>query len=269
MPSPIGLLTTAVVADPARPRITWYDDASGERVELSGATLQTWVAKTAHFLAGDLGVGAGSRVSVDLPLHWTAAVWWLAVDAVEAQLLGPADDVAGPPDVAVVGPAALAAPPEAGELVAVSLNPMGAPFVDALPPLVHDFSVEVRTQPDHFPFPRGRDTPDGRAAVELARTWRLGAGDRLLVVGGALDHVQPLPGLLAPVLLAPLAADASVVWVRNPARPSDVQRAVAEQVTAVVDVPGDADPQGTSVPTTQPASAWPRTIRTLHHPPVS
>lgn len=260
MPSAVGLLVAAVTADPARPRITWYDDASGERVELSGATLQTWVAKTAHFLAGELGAAAGSRVSVDLPQHWTAAVWWLAVDAVEAQLLASAEDAAGPPDVAVVGPDRLSAPPEAGELVAVSLRPMGAPFVDALPPLVHDFAVEVRSQPDHFPFPTGRDTRDGRAAVELAGRWRLHPSDRVLVVGGALDHPQPVPDLLAP-----LAAGANVVWVRNPARPIDVQRAVAEQVSAVVDVPNGADPE----PPPGSAPVWPSGIRTLHRPSVS
>ena len=65
-------------------------------------------------------------------------------------------DASGPPDVAVVGPDRLAALPEAGEVVAVSLRPMGAPFADALPPLVHDFAVEVRSQPDHFPFPARR-----------------------------------------------------------------------------------------------------------------
>ncbi|HET6211502.1 MAG TPA: TIGR03089 family protein, partial [Micromonosporaceae bacterium] len=41
-----ALLARAVAAEPARPLITYYDDATGERTELSAATLANWVAKT-------------------------------------------------------------------------------------------------------------------------------------------------------------------------------------------------------------------------------
>ena len=128
MPSTVDHLLAAVAADPSRPRLTWYDDATGERVELSGATLQTWVAKTTHLLDGELGVAAGSRVAVALPRHWTAAVWWLAVDAVGASLVvaDPAVPVADPVDLVVVGPDLVADPGDAAEVVAVSLRPRGA-----------------------------------------------------------------------------------------------------------------------------------------------
>ena len=43
-------------ADPARPRITHYDDAAGSRIELSGATLTNWAAKTANWLRDELDV---------------------------------------------------------------------------------------------------------------------------------------------------------------------------------------------------------------------
>jgi len=228
-------------------------------VELSGATLRTWVAKTAHFRSGDLGVVPGSRVLVDLPLHWTAAVCWLALDAVGAELLQPDDG--GPVDVAVVGPEHLDRPPDADEVVAVSLRPMGAPFADPLPALVHDFSVEVRNQPDDYPFPAGPDTADGRAGERLAQHWQLERSDRLLVLGDEAHRPSPVRDLLAA-----LAADASVVWVRNPAVPVDVERVVAEQVTAVVDVvaavPGAGGP-GTTTTT------WPGGIRVLAGPSVS
>ena len=62
-------------SDPVGPRITYYDDATGERIELSTVTLANWAAKTANLLRDELGAGPGSRVAVLLPAHWqTAAV---------------------------------------------------------------------------------------------------------------------------------------------------------------------------------------------------
>ena len=49
--------------DPTRPLLTWYDDATGERTELSGATLANWVAKTANLLVDGLGLGPGDRAA--------------------------------------------------------------------------------------------------------------------------------------------------------------------------------------------------------------
>ena len=56
--------------NPAGPRITYYDDAIGERVELSTATLANWAAKTANLLRDELYAGPGSQVAVLLPAHW-------------------------------------------------------------------------------------------------------------------------------------------------------------------------------------------------------
>ena len=70
-----GLFAAAVAADPTRPLLTWYDDGTGERIELSGATLANWVAKTANLLVDGCGLGPGDRAAVPLPPHWqTAAV---------------------------------------------------------------------------------------------------------------------------------------------------------------------------------------------------
>ncbi len=74
-PTPSALLAAALGRDPARPLLTYYDDATGERTELSVATFANWVAKTANLLRDDLGVQPGGLVAVDLPLHWQAAVW--------------------------------------------------------------------------------------------------------------------------------------------------------------------------------------------------
>src|SRR2546430_5289281 len=69
------LLAAAVAADPTRPLLTWYDDGTGERTELSGATLANWVAKTANLLVDGVGLDPGDRAAALLPPHWqTAAV---------------------------------------------------------------------------------------------------------------------------------------------------------------------------------------------------
>ncbi len=53
----------AVATDPNRPLLTWYDDATGERTELSGATLANWVAKTANLLVDELALGPGGTAA--------------------------------------------------------------------------------------------------------------------------------------------------------------------------------------------------------------
>ena len=70
-----ALLDPLIRNDPMGPRITYYDDATGERIEVSAVTLVNWAAKTANLLRDELGAGPGSRVAVLLPAHWqTAAV---------------------------------------------------------------------------------------------------------------------------------------------------------------------------------------------------
>jgi hypothetical protein len=51
-PAPPGaLLAAAAARDGARPLVTWYDDATGDRIELSVATAANWAVKTANLLA--------------------------------------------------------------------------------------------------------------------------------------------------------------------------------------------------------------------------
>ena len=59
---PPELLDRALRADPARPLLTFYDDATDERTELSVATFANWVAKTANVLQDDLGLGPGATL---------------------------------------------------------------------------------------------------------------------------------------------------------------------------------------------------------------
>ncbi|MGW1655047.1 TIGR03089 family protein [Streptomyces atratus] len=221
--TPADLLRSALATDPARPLVTFYDDATGERVELSVATFANWVAKTANLLQGDLAAEPGDRLALLLPAHWQSAVWLLACSSV-----GVIADVQGDPagaDLVVSGPDTLeAARACRGERVALALRPLGGRFPQA-PEGFADYAVEVPSQGDRFtPFaPVDPDAPalavggaELTAAQLLARAREdaaalgLTAGSRLLT-GRTYDTWE---GLSAG-LFAPLATGGSVVLCRH------------------------------------------------------
>ena len=72
--TPADLLDQLMRRDGARPLLTWYDDSSGERIELSVATSANWAAKTANLLVDEHGLEPGDGVSIEPPGHWLAAV---------------------------------------------------------------------------------------------------------------------------------------------------------------------------------------------------
>ncbi|WP_030742382.1 TIGR03089 family protein [Streptomyces sp. NRRL F-5135] len=221
--TPADLLRSALTADPARPLITFYDDATGERVELSVATFANWVAKTANLLQGDLSAEPGDRLALLLPAHWQSAVWLLACSSV-----GVAVDIGGDPaaaDLVVSGPDTLdAARACRGERVALALRPLGGRFPEA-PVGFADYAVEVPGQGDRF-APYAPVDPDEPAlsvggteltAAQLVDRARADAVERGLAPGSRL-----LSGLsyrswegLSAGLFAPLAAGGSVVLCRN------------------------------------------------------
>ena len=66
--SPPLLAEPCCAPTPARPLVTFYDDATGERVELSVATYANWVAKTAGLAQDELDARArrpGARRPAD------------------------------------------------------------------------------------------------------------------------------------------------------------------------------------------------------------
>jgi uncharacterized protein (TIGR03089 family) len=251
--APSHLLDDALARDPARPLVTWYDDASGERIELSAATFANWVAKTAGLLTDGLGAQPGETVRLTAPVdHWQSLVW-----AVAAWRSGCVLDVYGsgapplvsvdgpiPPDEAADGPAG--AP--ADETVALSLRPLGAPFAPGtLPAGALDYAVEVPTHPDRYSGPQPADddpAATGAAgdlltgaelvtlAASLAQRWEAGPGARVLVAAAGV--ADPLELVLAATVV-PLVVQGSVVVVRNagPGGPTP-QRVEQERVTVVV-----------------------------------
>ncbi|MEN2419612.1 TIGR03089 family protein [Streptomyces rimosus] len=224
--TPADLLRSALAADPSRPLVTFYDDATGERVELSVATFANWVAKTANYLQDDLAAEPGDRLALLLPAHWQTAVWLLACSSV-----GVVADIGGDPaaaDLVVSGPDTLEeARACSGERVALALRPLGGRFPQP-PEGFADYAAEVPGQGDRFaPYaPVAPGDPalavDGReltgaeavaAALADAAERGLSAGSRLL---SGLPY-DTWAGLSAG-LLAPLAAGGSVVLCRNPDR---------------------------------------------------
>ncbi|MFI9602581.1 TIGR03089 family protein [Streptomyces sp. NPDC004069] len=242
--TPADLLRSALAADPGRPLVTFYDDATGERVELSVATFSNWVAKTANLLQGDLGAGPGDRVALMLPAHWQTAVWLLACASVG--VVADVDGTAGAADVVVSGPDTLdAARACSGERVALALRPLGGRFPQP-PEGFLDYAVEVPGQGDVFaPFaPVDPEEPalivagaeyTAAEVVERAR----GDAPELNLTGPGSRLLSALPydtweGLSAG-LYAPLTAGASVVLCRNLDRlPEDAlaKRIDSERVTA-------------------------------------
>jgi len=229
-----AILDPLLRADPVGPRITYYDDISGERIELSAVTLANWAAKTGNLLRDELGAGPASRVAVLLPAHWQTAavlfgVWWIGAEVV---LDGPADlalctsDRLDDADAAIGG----------GEVAVLSLDAFGRPAPD-LPVGVTDYATAVRVHgdqivPERHPGPAlaGRSVDQILAECENSAAARgLTPGDRVLSSAS-----WDTPADLVDGLLAVMAVGASLVQVANP-DPSALQRRIeTEKVTRVL-----------------------------------
>lgn len=242
--TPAELLRTAVRHDGARPFLTFYDDATGERVELSTITFDNWVAKTAGFLTGGLGADTGERVGLRLPAHWQALAWAAACWTTGTCVVLGSGSGSGGDDVqvAVAGPDDVAAAAgTAPEVVGLALRPLGGRFTEPLPPGVADYAVEVPGYPDHFVpvFPPDDTEPaldrggvvhtlGGLAGHARQRAEQLGAtaGGRLLVA------TDDLGTALVDALLVPLVLGGSAVLVRHEDPAGRAARIAAERVTA-------------------------------------
>jgi uncharacterized protein (TIGR03089 family) len=211
--TPSDLLDAQLRRDGTRPLLTYYDDASSERVELSVATTANWVAKTANHLVDELDIDEGDVVSVLLPLHWQTAVVLLAAWAAGAQV----SFDSGGRATFTTDPASTEASP-----VVLSLAPMGA-----------DFARLVAAQPDAFvPLsPTGEDLV-AAAPIDLPN------GARVLTVM-PYDEANGV----GYALIAPLAVDGSVVMVRNADEDGLVRHAETERVTHTLGVTIDGLPR--------------------------
>jgi uncharacterized protein (TIGR03089 family) len=225
-----AVLDPLLRTDASKPRITYYDDATGERIELSTVTFANWAAKTANLLRDELGAGAASRVAILLPAHWQTAavvfgVWWIGAEV-----------AVGAPsaDFAVCTTDRLAeADDAAGEVVALSLDAFGKP-VAGLPPGVTDYATSVRVQADQVvaerqpgPALAGRSVDDVLGwARDSAAAQTISGRDRVLSTAAWDTDTQLVDGLLAP-----FAVGASLVQVAHPDPEALARRRTTENVT--------------------------------------
>lgn len=214
-----------------RALLTYCDDATGERTELTADELGGWAARTAGLLRDGCGLGPGSRVAVLLPPHWRTAAVLLGAWSVGMAVSFRPRATAGLPVLEPGGErpydAVFVTPERLDDwledvpdgvhryLVGTGSGPLADVPVGWL-----DWSAEVLrhtdTPPDYAAVhPAAPATPDGtsygawgRLAREIADQLGLRPGDRLLV--DAAEHEQPVKWLLAP-----LAAGASVVICAN------------------------------------------------------
>jgi uncharacterized protein (TIGR03089 family) len=231
-----AILDPMLRADPVGPRITYYDDATGERIELSAVTLANWAAKTGNLLRDELAAGPASRIAILLPAHWQTAavlfgVWWIGAEAVldspEADVALCTADRLDEAD-AVVGPG--------GEVAVLSLDAFGRPAPD-LPIGVTDYATAVRVHGDQIvaerqpgPALSGRSVDEILADCDVSVAARgLTSGDRVLSSASWTG-----PGELVDGLLAVMAVGASLVQVAHP-DPAALQRRIeTEKVTRVL-----------------------------------
>jgi uncharacterized protein (TIGR03089 family) len=200
-------LLRPLLAEPARPLITHYDEALGSRIELSRASIANWAAKTANWLVEEHDIEPGSPVAVRLPAHWQTVgvllgAWWAGAHVL-------ADPAAA--EVAFLAPGE---PAEGAAVRAVvALDPLGRGLATAAADGELDYLNEIRVHGDTF-TPHQTvpgDTPALLEStvdelVEQARAAAPPANSRVL------STVEwSLPDGVLTGLLAVLAAGGSVV----------------------------------------------------------
>jgi acyl-CoA synthetase (AMP-forming)/AMP-acid ligase II len=207
-----ALLRSELARDGSRPFLTWYDDASGERIELSVATIANWAVKTANHLLDEHGLDAGDPVSLDAPTHWLGFVAALGIFVCGAAL--------------TLGEADVSVPGETREFMRLVLaqpdDLLGAEPDPSAPALVAGHRSWTATEL-------------GDAAKHAVVEHQLPDGIRILSTM-PLDSVHGLDASL----LMPLAAHGSVVFVANAEESKLADKARVEKAThtAGVDVAG-------------------------------
>jgi uncharacterized protein (TIGR03089 family) len=218
------LFGAAVQRDGANPFLTYYDDVTGERIELSAVTTANWVAKTANLLVDEYDLEPGETVAIGLPPHWLGVVWALSTWSAGATVTtGEGALAITGPDFAVRG---------TRETIASALLPLGGRFREPLPEGIHDYGAEVYNHPDLFvPFdPPTATTPayDEKTHAEL-----IAAAEPIT------DRVLTTTSLVAPdgigTLIGVIAGGGSIVLCRN-LDPAKLDRRIAdEKVDRVLD----------------------------------
>jgi uncharacterized protein (TIGR03089 family) len=229
-------LFTPLLRQPAAPLITYYDDATGARVELSRATAANWAAKTANWLRDECDVEPGTVVAVDLPPHWQTVgvllgAWWCGA-RVTRQLTGAEVAFVGPDNPLDSGPATIAV---------VALDPLGQGLREAQQAPRFDYLNEIRIHGDTFdpwqPVPGdapalAKSTVDEVVALAAERAEEFGIDDGARVLS-VMDK-WTIPNGILDGLLSVFAVGGSLVQCANvdPAKLDD--RRDSERTTVTI-----------------------------------
>ncbi|MFC0626688.1 TIGR03089 family protein [Kribbella deserti] len=211
------LFSAAVRRDGASPFLTYYDDTSGERIELSYLTTANWVAKTANLLVDEYELETGETVASGLPPHWLGVVWALATWSTGASLTSGQGDLAiTGPDFAIRG---------TRETVASALLPLGGRFREPVPEDIQDYGAEVYNHPDGF-FPMDPPTADSPAYDERTHA------DLIESSPAITQRILTTKDLTGPeglsLLVGVIAGGGSIVLCRN-LNPDKLEQRVADE----------------------------------------
>jgi uncharacterized protein (TIGR03089 family) len=230
--TPVSVLAEILRSDPARPRVTFYEDTvgptQGERIELSGKVLANWISKAGNALQDEYDLGPGAVIRLSLPPHWRALYWAFAVwsvggtvdlvgDPTPNLLICDDPDLAGtlepaPSDVVVVtldalarvhpGPVPAGAMDEARELASYGdqFTAMADPAPDDLALITHSAHTAYRNVVPHRDWPANtRVSLAGDLAAVLESTlaaWAVN-GSVVLARNGRQAGVESPPERLA------------------------------------------------------------------------
>ncbi|WP_018023443.1 TIGR03089 family protein [Corynebacterium ulceribovis] len=258
----MSLFDDLLTADAAAPRLTCYDEVTGGRTELSGATLENWAAKIANLLRTDCGLAPGDAIAVDLPVIWQAGCLLVGAWRAEIEVLPvlPEDFAAGAAG-AGAGTGAGAAPQwvfttvekldaweeavPGVEVAVLTDDAFGRGVAECggeVPFGVMDFAPDVRIQPDAYFGGKpntARSLVPGMSEAELAHTVEkqktsseveLVNGARLLSSGWLDADGRFSPSAWLATVAAPWAVGGSAVVVRAGSAPrlahlADVEKA--------------------------------------------
>jgi uncharacterized protein (TIGR03089 family) len=217
------------------PLLTYYDDDTGERTELSYATFDNWAAKAANLLTEEMGSGRHRRVVLGPNRHWTAAVIAAAAWKIGAVVV--LGGQSAPEDVLVVAEEAapdsghpaerlLVIGPEMGGRVAG--NPPGVHFGDEVLAFADDYDDPAVSIDD----PAVADSTGERTSAELLQEATAVAGDADRIL--SLRRLDSIDGVVQ-TLVAPLAGGGSVVWCVAAEGVDLAGRAAEERATLLAD----------------------------------
>jgi uncharacterized protein (TIGR03089 family) len=213
-----GLFAAVLAQEPSHPLVTFYDDASGERIELSAKSLANWVAKTHFLILDELGLGVGDSALIALPADWVTVPILLGCWSAGLQLTDDPTKAV----VAFVTPATVDRANNIPDVFAINPASMTRSFGAAEGP-ASDYVAAVRPQPDAWGAVTFVGSPNDRATDSLTRAEltaaatrrasELGLSRRARVLfdrpwTGATDWID--------ALLAPMAVLGSLVLVANP-----------------------------------------------------